>query len=150
MECRNAAAGALSQAIVRIAAQHEHRTAEPFHQAAGDNAEHSTVPILRIVDQGALGFPHRHTLAEVADLVLHTPPLGVLVMQLSRQFAGARGIGGEEEFHHVFGGVHAARGIHARRDLKRHLPRAGRRSAVEASHFEQCAQSQVAHRAQSA
>ena len=73
--------------------------------------------------------------------------LGVLLVKLPRQAAGALGVGGEEQFHHVFGGVHAARGVHARRDLKRHLPRVGRRLAGEARHFEQRAQSQIAHRA---
>ncbi len=99
---------------------------EALHQAAGHNAEHAAMPVLAVVDQRGGGVVHRaDSLAGLADLRFHLLALGVLIVKLLRQLAGARRVVGEEQLDHRIGRIHAAGGIHARRDLKRHLARGG-------------------------
>ena len=129
MKRRDAAAGALRQAVLRIAAQHEHRPVQPLHQAAGDDAEHAAMPVLGVVNQRRGGFVHRHLLADLADLGFHLLALGILIVKLLRQLARARRVGGEKQLDHALRGIHAAGRVDARRNLKGHLARVGRRAA---------------------
>jgi hypothetical protein len=69
---------------------------------------------------------------------------------LLRQLAGARRVAGEEQFDHRHGGIHAAGGIQARRNLERHLSGCRHSVAGKARHVQQRAQAGVADGAQTA
>ncbi len=67
-----------------IAAEHEDGAIQPFHQTAGDNAEHAAVPVFGVVDQrGGRGVDF-HVFADFADFEL--PPVAAL--RFDREVAG--------------------------------------------------------------
>jgi hypothetical protein len=82
----------LHQTIVRIPSEHKHRAVEALHQAAGDDAQHAAVPLLRVVDQRGGGFFDSNGLAFLADTRLHLLALGILIVQRLRQLLGAGGV----------------------------------------------------------
>ena len=120
MERRDAAARALRQAIVRIAAEHEHRPVQALHQAAGHDAQHAAMPVLGVVDQRAAAADPPRCCSQAAR-GSRLPPAGARRSDRASccgQVAGARRVAGEEQLDHRAGGVHASGGIDARRDLE--------------------------------
>ncbi len=106
------------------------------------------MPARRVVDQRGGGGIGAVAFAEIAHLGFDLLPPGVLLVELPRQIAGARGVRGQEQLDRGLGGVHAAGGIEARGDAESHLAGGGNGAAGEARHIEQRAQAGIANVAQ--
>src|SRR5438094_3499489 len=124
--------------------QDEYGAVEALYQAAGYNAQNAAMPLLGAKNQGGLRIIHRHPLALIEDcfhdIRFGLLPVGIELMQLIRESAGAIVIGSEKKFDDVVGRGHASGGVHAWSDAECYLRGGGHAVTRESGNIQQGAQ----------
>src|SRR5207245_7210952 len=101
---------------------HQACTTHQFNHSSGGNPDHAAVPPVAINYQ-AEGVQQLRFLLESCMNGIQNPaffglPIGIELVELARNFAGADCILHAEEFDHIAGNIHAAGSIDAGRDAE--------------------------------